>query len=89
MDSVYRVWAGGRGWGWLGGEGEFFRTLGQKGSHWFTGQADTVADCSLTPSVALLVHPCGIILFIVDCHESKMMPVQADLVICSSVIDVF
>ena len=35
----------------------------------FTCQADTVTGSSLTPSVALLVHPSGTAHSIVDCHE--------------------
>ena len=60
LDSVYRGWAGGGGWGAIGG---FFHTFEQKSSHFvlievhrqpqFTCQAGTVADNSLTPSVAL------------------------------------
>ena len=35
----------------------------------FTCQAGTIADSSLTPSVALLVHPRGTTHYIMDCHE--------------------
>ena len=83
MDSVYRGgWAGGGGvgggggWGAIGG---FFHTFEQKSSHCvfievhrqpqFTFQAGTVADGSLIPSVALLVHPRGTTHSIVDCYE--------------------
>ena len=69
----------GGGWGGWGAEGRFFHTFEHKSSHCvfldvhkqpvFTCQADTVADSSLTPSVALLVHPSGIVPSIVDCHE--------------------
>ena len=57
----------------------------------FNFQADMVAGSILIPSVALLVCPSGIVLSIVDCHEftgSQIMPVKADLVICSSLISV-
>ena len=58
----------------------------------FTCQADTVADSSLTPSVAFLVHPNGTTHSIVDCHESiyrvAEMPVKADLIICIVAIGV-
>ena len=58
----------------------------------FTCQADMVADSSLTPSLALLVHPSGTTHFIVDCHKvyrvTEMMMVKADLVICSFAIGV-
>ena len=57
----------------------------------FTFQAETVADSSLTPNVALLVHPKGSLYSTVDCDEFpviKMILVKADLVICSSVIGV-
>ena len=67
---------GGGGWGAVGG---FFHTFEQKSSHYvfievhsqsqFTCQAGTVADSSLIPSVALLVHPRGTIHSIEDCHE--------------------
>ena len=80
MDSVYRGWAGGRGWGgWWGAVGGFFCTFEQKSSRCvfievhrqpqFTCQAGTVADSSLTPNVALLVCPRGTTHSIVDCHE--------------------
>ena len=73
MDSVYRGWPeggvwGGNGGGW-GAESGFFHTFDWKSSHCvstevhkhpqFTCQADTVTGSSLTPSVALLVHPSG------------------------------
>ena len=68
---------GGRGrWGAVGG---LFHTFEQKSSHCvfievhrhahFTCQAGTVADGSLIPRVALLVHPRGTTHSIVDCHE--------------------
>ena len=61
--------------GW-GAEGGFFHTfLNRKAaivcSLKFTCQAGTVADSSLTLSVALLVHPRGTTHSIVDCHELK------------------
>ena len=47
-----------------------------------------VTDSSLTPSVALLVHPSRTVHSIVDCHEftwsQKMMPVKVGLVNCNS-----
>ena len=67
---------GGGGWGAVGG---FFHTFEQKSSHCafievhrqpqFTYQAGAVADGSLIPSVALLVHPRGTTHSIEDCHE--------------------
>ena len=70
-----RVGGGGR-WG---AEGGFFHTFDWKSSHCvsteahkhsqFTCQANTVTSSSLTPSVALLVHPSGTAHSIVDCHE--------------------
>ena len=84
MDSVYigdgEMGGGGVGVGgrW-GAKGRFFHTFDWKSSHCvsteahkhpqFTCQADTVTSRSLTPSVALLVHPSGIEHSIVDCHE--------------------
>ena len=89
---------GGSGWG---AEGGFFYIFEQKSSHCvfikvhrqpqFTCQAGTVADSSLTPSVAILVHPRGTTRSIVDCHDSqdhKMMLMKADLSISSSAISV-
>ena len=90
-------------WGRMGAVDEFFHTFEQISSHCvfikvhrqpqFTCQADTVADSSLTAGVALLVCPRGTTHSIVDCHEftgsqTRMMPVKADLVICSSAIGV-
>ena len=83
MDSVYRggqVGGGGVGsGGGRGAVGGFFHTFEQKSSHCvfievhkhpqFTCQASTVADGSLTPSVALLARPRGTTHSIVDCHE--------------------
>ena len=72
------VGRGSRPGGTVGG---FFRTFEQKSSHCvfiiirvhrqpqFTSQAGTVADSSLTPSVALLVRPRGTTHSTVDCHE--------------------
>ena len=67
------------GWGGWGAKGRFLRTFDWKSSHCvsievhkqpkFTCQADMITSSSLTPSVALLVHPSGIAHFIVDCHE--------------------
>ena len=61
------------GWGAKGG---FLHTFDQNSSHFvpievhkqpqFTCQADTVTGSSLTPSVALLVHPSGTAHSIVD-----------------------
>ena len=76
-------WVGGQdgvgGGGKWGAKGGFFHTFEQKSSHCvfievhrqpqFTCQAGTVADSSLTPSVALLVHPRGTTQSIVDCYE--------------------
>ena len=47
-----------------------------------------MAGSSLTPSVALLVNPSGTVHSIVDCHDrvTEMMQLEADLVICSSLI---
>ena len=71
MDS-----GGGGGWGAKGG---YFHTFEQTSSHCvfieehgqpqFTCQVDTVADSSLTPIVALLVHPTGSTHSIVDRYE--------------------
>ena len=81
MDSVYRGGQGGGvgGGGRWGAEGLFFHTFDLKSSHCvtvevhkqpqFTCQADTVTGSSLTPSLALLVHPCGTIHSKVDCNE--------------------
>ena len=85
MDSVYRGWGGwlwlGWGMGWVvGAAGEpkagSFIHLNRKAaivcslkSINSTCQADTVTDSSLTPSVALLVHPSGTVHSIVGCHE--------------------
>ena len=85
MDSVYREWAGGReesgvsGGGRWGAKGGLFHTFEQKSSHCvfievhrhpqFTFQAGTIADSSLIPSVALLVHPRGTTHSVVDWHE--------------------
>ena len=76
MDSVYRGWVGGRGWG---AEGRFFHTFEQKSSHCvfievhrqpqLTCLGGTVTDSSLTQSVALLEHPIGTTHSIVDCHK--------------------
>ena len=98
-------WVGG-GWGeqW-GAIGGFLRTFERKSSHCvfievhrqpqFTCQAGTVADSSLTPSIALLVCPRGTTHSIVDCREFTgshaglgMMLVKVDLAICSSAIGV-
>ena len=59
--------------------GGLFHTFDWKSSHCvsievhkqpqFTCQADTVIGNSLTPSVALLVHPSGTAHSIVDCQE--------------------
>ena len=81
MDSVYSGWVGRRWWaegGW-GFESGFFNTFDQKSSHCvstevhkqpqFTCQADTVTSSSLTPSVALLVHPSDTAHSIVDYYE--------------------
>ena len=67
------------GGGRWGAVGRLFRTFEQKNSHCvfievhrqpqFTCQASTVADSSLTPSVALLVYPRGATHSTVDCHE--------------------
>ena len=78
--TVYRGLAGRRGWG--GSQGWFFHTFEQKSNHCvfigvhrqpqFTCQAYMVADSSLTPSVALLVHGVrlsGTTHSIVDHHE--------------------
>ena len=56
-----------------------YHTLEQKGSHCVlievqkqpqcTCQAETVSETSLTPSIALLVHPRDIVYSIVDCYE--------------------
>ena len=77
-NSVYRGQAVARG-RCLGAKGRFFHGFEQKCSDCvfievhnqpqFTCQADTVADCSLTSNVALLVHPIGTIHSIVDCYE--------------------
>ena len=66
------------GGGW-GAESGFLCTFEQKSSHCvfieehrqpqFTCQVGTVADSSLTPSVALLVSPRGTAHSIVDGHE--------------------
>ena len=98
MDSVYRGWTGkreggrvGSGGRW-GADGGFFHIFEQKSSHCvfievhrqpqFTGQANTVADSSLMPSVALLVHPRGTTHGLSWIYRvTEMMPVKADLVI--------
>ena len=64
--------------GW-GAKGRIYHILEQKSSHCvftevykqpqFTCQAETVADSCFTPSVALLMHPKGILHSIVDNHE--------------------
>ena len=85
MDSLYRrgwvgeEWVGGRGVGGWGAVGGFFHTFEQKSSHCmfieehrqpqFIYQAGTVADSSLTPSVASLVCPRGTTHSTMDCHE--------------------
>ena len=76
MDSVYRGACGVGGRGRWEAEGHTFE---QKSSYCvftkvhrqpqFICQASTVADSSLTPSVALLVRPRGTTYSIVDCHE--------------------
>ena len=64
---------GGRG-GW-GAEAGLFHTFEQKSSHcllievYKQPQADTVADSSLTPSLALLAHPSDTVNSIIGCHE--------------------
>ena len=62
-----------------GAEGGFLHTFDWKSNHCvsievhrqpqFTFQVYTVTGSSLTPSVALLVHPSGTAHYIVDCHE--------------------
>ena len=59
-----------------GAKGRYLHTFDWKSSHCvfievpqFTCQADIVTGSSLTPSVALLVHPSGTAHSIVDCHE--------------------
>ena len=64
-----------------GAKGGFFHTLEQKSSHCvlmevqkgaqYTCQAEKVIGSSFTPSVALLVHPSGIIHPIITCHGSQ------------------
>ena len=90
-----RVGEGGGG-GW-GAESGFFHTFEQKSSHCvfikvhrhpqFTCQAGMVADGSLIPSVALLVHPRGTTHSIVDCHKFTGSQNDANE-ICSSAIGV-
>ena len=73
---------GRKGVGWAvgaGAKGGFFHILDWKSTHCvamevhkqpqFTCQANTVTGSSLTPNVALLVHPSGTAHSIVDCHE--------------------
>ena len=75
MDSVYRGW-----WGGVGGEpkaGSSIHLTGKAATVFtevhkqpqLTCLADTVTSSSLTPSVALLVHPSGTTHSIVYCHE--------------------
>ena len=82
MDSIYRGWASEKTMGWkMGSQREVLPTLEQKRSHsvlieehkqpQFTCQADTIANSSLTPSVALLVHPSGTVHSIVNHHAFK------------------
>ena len=77
MDLVYRggLLVGGGLGGW-GAEGGFFHTFEQKRSHCVfievhrqPHSTGTVANSSLTPSLALLVHLRGTRHSIVDCHE--------------------
>ena len=71
-ERVGMVGGGGR-WG---AEGRFSMHLNRKArllkyrQPQFTFQAGTVADSSLTPSVALLVRPSGTTYSTVDCQES-------------------
>ena len=56
-----------------------------------TYQAKTVVGSSLTPHAALLVHPSGTVYPVLDRYEftgslREMLPVKADLAICSPVI---
>ena len=72
-------WQEGSGVGGWGAESGYLHTFDLKSSHCvfievlkqpqFTCQADMVTDSSLTPSLALLVHPSGTAHSIVDCHE--------------------
>ena len=81
---------GGRG-GW-GTEGGLYHTFELHKQSQYTCQAETVADCSLTPSVALLECPRGTVCSIVDHHDftrSQNDSSESRSDICSSVIDVF
>ena len=79
MDSVYRGWAGGWGWGGWESEGGLYHPSAQRQSHCVfskakkqpqcTCQAKIVIGSSLTPHAALLVHPSGTIDPIVDRYE--------------------
>ena len=84
--------------GWVGSQMQVIPYNGIKSSHYvvieahkqpqITCQAETVAYRSLTPSVALLVHPRGTVYSIVNCHEfttsqhdaSESRPVALSLV---------
>ena len=71
-------WKVGMGAGW-GAKSRLYHTVEQKSSRCvfievhkqpqFTCQITMVTDSSLTPSVALLVHPRSTVYFIVDFHE--------------------
>ena len=47
-----------------------------------------VVGSSLTPCAALLVLPIGTVYLVVDHHEFTVLPVKADLTVCSPVIGV-